>query len=211
MRTEEGYCLLDNGIKYFPDSLSGTMCEHSMEPNGEGALMLSPEDSPVKSSRLRVGVAQQRKTFGLKCEGLLLKLSREEYSLKTCSKNQFKRPLKISKPKVMWFDVVEHPPPAWVPHTADLGIGYLPTLTTRNNQMSKSMRKWPAYRRLHTLLGRKRPPIAFWEWMMGWCVGWTSLQPLEMAKFQGWLRSWVDCLKGTWVQSLQKREKENEE
>jgi hypothetical protein len=25
------------------------------------------------------------------------------------------------------------------------------------------------------------------EWLMGWPIGWTSLQPLEMDKFQQWL------------------------
>ena len=27
------------------------------------------------------------------------------------------------------------------------------------------------------------------EWLMGWPVGWTCLKPLEMGRFQQWLRS----------------------
>ena len=26
------------------------------------------------------------------------------------------------------------------------------------------------------------------EWLMGWPLGWTDLKPLEMGKFQQWLR-----------------------
>ena len=30
-------------------------------------------------------------------------------------------------------------------------------------------------------------------WLMGWPLGWTDLQPLEMAKFQQWQRSHGAC------------------
>jgi hypothetical protein len=31
------------------------------------------------------------------------------------------------------------------------------------------------------------------EWLMGWPLGWTGFEPLEMAKFQAWRRSLGDC------------------
>jgi DNA (cytosine-5)-methyltransferase 1 len=32
------------------------------------------------------------------------------------------------------------------------------------------------------------PNPEFWEWMMGWPIGSTGLRPVEMGKFQQWLR-----------------------
>lgn len=29
----------------------------------------------------------------------------------------------------------------------------------------------------------------FLEWFMGWPIGWTGLEPLEMGKFREWLQS----------------------
>lgn len=38
--------------------------------------------------------------------------------------------------------------------------------------------------------GQKTPRMtlnpAWVEWLMGWCIGWTDLEPLEMDKFQSW-------------------------
>lgn len=80
-------------------------------------------------------------------------------------------------------------PPAWVPHTSDADTGFLPTVTTRANQQSPSMLKWPAYRRLEALTRGQKAPIAFWEWMMGWpAPGWTALEPLGTDKYREWLR-----------------------
>jgi len=31
------------------------------------------------------------------------------------------------------------------------------------------------------------------EWLMGWPLGWTGFEPLEMAKFQAWRRSLGNC------------------
>ena len=31
------------------------------------------------------------------------------------------------------------------------------------------------------------------EWLMGWPIGWTDLQPLGTDKFQAWLRSHGGC------------------
>lgn len=37
------------------------------------------------------------------------------------------------------------------------------------------------------------PNPEFWEWMMGWPIGSTGLRPLEMDKFQQWLRQHGGC------------------
>jgi DNA (cytosine-5)-methyltransferase 1 len=41
------------------------------------------------------------------------------------------------------------------------------------------------------LTGRLNPE--FVEWLMGWPIGWTALQPLEMGKFREWQRQHGDC------------------
>jgi hypothetical protein len=32
------------------------------------------------------------------------------------------------------------------------------------------------------------------EWLMGWCLGWTDLKPLEMDKFHSWRQRHGKCL-----------------
>ena len=32
-----------------------------------------------------------------------------------------------------------------------------------------------------------RPRINLLEWIMGWPIGWSALEPLEMARFRQWL------------------------
>ena len=104
--------------------------------------------------------------------------------------------------------------------TSGTGCGLLPTPTTQGNELSPSMQKWPAHRRLAEYLatpaassygyqmggaagrrGKKRYcpskevenvglcPLAFREWMMGWPIGWTALEPLATGRFRKWLRS----------------------
>lgn len=87
-------------------------------------------------------------------------------------------------------------PPSWVPRITESDSGWLPTPTTRNNQQSVSMLKWPAYLRLDILCRGKKLPIEFWEWMMGWPIGWTDLKPLEMAKFRSWLEKHGKIMSG---------------
>jgi len=68
------------------------------------------------------------------------------------------------------------------------GSGYWPTPMAHNAKEGA----YPAeYRRnsptLAARVGGKLNPT--WvEWLMGWPLGWTSLEPLEMDKFQEWLR-----------------------
>jgi hypothetical protein len=94
----------------------------------------------------------------------------------------------------------------------------LPTPTGAGNEGSPSMQKWPAHRALARLMptpiasdrngdrprgagslarggGQRltRVPgggfIALREWMMGWPIGWSALEPLATDKFRQWLSS----------------------
>lgn len=87
-------------------------------------------------------------------------------------------------------------PPSELPKRVSAS-GLLPTVTTRGNELSISMMKWPAHRRLAEMtkkLGHPGGPwIAFREWMMGWPIGWTALEPLETARCLEWSR-WLGRL-----------------
>ncbi|SRR6266404_586962 len=93
-------------------------------------------------------------------------------------------------------------------------FGLWPTPTTVGNEHSPSMRKWPAHRTMFATLtahlyGNNREgangrtglvresfervigglSLTLREWMMGWPLGWTALEPLETGKFLAWRRS----------------------
>ena len=91
------------------------------------------------------------------------------------------------------------------------GCGFeLPTPTCAGNEMSPSMKKWPAHKRFATLattlygsnkggaqgrVGMARNSfereigglrLALREWIMGWPIGWTALEPLETDRWRRW-------------------------
>lgn len=80
--------------------------------------------------------------------------------------------------------------PTLVPITnASESGSLLPTPTCHNakegNYPAERKRRTPL---LATHVGGKIHPH-FTEWMMGWPQGWTDLKPLEMDKFQQWLKT----------------------
>ena len=74
----------------------------------------------------------------------------------------------------------------WVLTTFGKDFGYLHTPTTMANFLAKSMQKHAVCRAWKTAFGKITPN--HYEWLMGWPLGWTDLEPLEMDKFQQWLR-----------------------
>ena len=83
------------------------------------------------------------------------------------------------------------PRPRLVPLTKEDGCGWsLPTPTTAGNEHSPTMQHWRAHQNMSKLSGRVggSPDPSFREWMLGLPIGWTALEPLEIAKFQQWQR-----------------------
>lgn len=79
------------------------------------------------------------------------------------------------------------PVPLWVRLMTGRDFSYLPTPTAKANHFSPSMAKWPAYAALQRMFpGAKNPPPKFWEWMMGWPIGLTAVEPLAMESFPQW-------------------------
>ncbi len=67
------------------------------------------------------------------------------------------------------------------------GCGWLPTPngddannTTRKSGQFMSLARWWNQRT------QSRPLIGFWEWVMGWPIGWSDLEQLPTAKFRQW-------------------------
>jgi hypothetical protein len=78
-------------------------------------------------------------------------------------------------------------------HTGEIEFGFsLPTPTATANQLCPSMQKWPAHQALSEQVGGRWNPV--WvEWLMGWPMGWTGLEPLETGRFHSWLQTHLSC------------------
>lgn len=76
----------------------------------------------------------------------------------------------------------------WMRHIREIESGLLPTPAAgdykRSTGKSQFSRNTPG---LSAQLGGVPHP-EFTEWMMGWPIGWTALEPLATDKFQRWLR-----------------------
>ena len=72
----------------------------------------------------------------------------------------------------------------WVLTTFGKDAGYLHTPTCTANYSAPSMQKWPACREFVRVFGIPTPMNH--EWLMGWPIGCTDLEPLEMDRFRRW-------------------------
>lgn len=136
--------------------------------------------------------------YGLKCSESSPMFNRPGYSLKTLNTCVLEDLDEYSGTLTAWgmtrlgvsleLKIVK-------PRTAEIECGLLPTPTTKCNELSPSMSKWQAHRRLKefmTQIGNTPQNnggqlMSFREWMMGWPIGWTALEPLETGRFQQFL------------------------
>lgn len=78
--------------------------------------------------------------------------------------------------------------PMLVPRTSDTGSGFWATPTSRDWRSGKASQK---------TMGRNSRPLSeqvgghlnpdWVEWLMGYPIGWSALEPLEMDRFRQWL------------------------
>lgn len=86
----------------------------------------------------------------------------------------------------------------WPAHRR-MARAFLPTPTAQRYGSNGPGRHWKEFlgsgkkRRgsLETIVGGIRLPLR--EWMMGWPIGWTALEPLEMGRFRRWLNLHGGC------------------
>lgn len=161
----------------------GRTCAPSTDQHSVAASASSRLDSHANPSRRHREGGRSLQTCGQKCTESSGKCRLRGCSAKTSNEHQSNGRPKPSVRMVSPPPSSSSAPPKWVPQCDDRGGGYLPTLTTRANQNSPSMMKWPAYRRLHKLTNGQMAPVEFWEWMFGLNIGCTGSESLGTVSF----------------------------
>lgn len=146
--------------------------------------------SSTGDSRANLGVVlregETRQTACIRnLRELLTNASPPFYSLKIQRRKRFGHwPIsyRVTRPR---FSSLMLPP--WALRTLGDDLGYLATPTRTANQLSPAMSKWPGCRRMQKLFGHTIRPTVF-EWLMGYRLGWTRLEPWAMQ----WLRSTLE-------------------
>jgi hypothetical protein len=196
--TQEMYCCSDNETECSQSSRSGMTSEPSTESPGEATLTCSVEDSHVKTYPAQVKVQDLPEPvadYGSKCCELLKRFGLRLSSRKTA---------RICAPVVL--AQCSKDLPAWG-MTYDGGCWELGTSAHLTNEIEcGSLEKWPTpsasnglrggsksnhfpgywQKKGHPEYGLLHPVIL--EWLMGWPIGCTVLEPLEMDKFRSWLQ-----------------------
>ena len=201
----EFYC---NGklTESYLDSLSGTMCEPSMESRGVERSTSSAADFPVKTSA-QLEKAQESKAsaagFGKKWRELSVKYDRHTCSWKThrCLFQEVLPWSSVTLPKwgmmrngVLYrHRTLERPISGTesgllpTPSASDYkGTFRLKRCNERACESPRGVRLPEELARRHQVdLGTHLNPD-FVEWLMGWPIGWTDLKPLATDKFLRW-------------------------
>jgi hypothetical protein len=175
-------------------SLSGTTCAPSTDGLGGDGLTSSAEGSHASRSAPPQGAETTQRTCGQKCTASLKTCDQTSSSPRMFNDYQFPEPLTTSTQWATVAAAYRWPRRTWVLTTYGDGIGFLATPTTAANWMSPSMKKWSCCRESARTLGRPRRWAL--EYLMGWPQGWTSLEPLGMARFLLWLLSHGHCSGG---------------
>ena len=191
----EKFCCSGSGTESCHTSLSGTTCEHSTGDHGAERLTSCAEDSHAKIFHA-LGKVQELKETDLNCgprwQGSLARWHQDSSSWKTHQSSLLGgwEPFLETWPR--WGTMRDGECWELIPlglHTSEKGYGFLPTPTKHNSKEgaypSEYLRNTPT---LATHAGGRINP-EWTEWLMDWPTKWTDLQPLEMDKFQQWLRS----------------------
>lgn len=85
-------------------------------------------------------------------------------------------------------------------HTSENESGFWPTPTAIKRNGGAALCKWGGARareKLRTMVSQRElnGPLGteFPSWLMGWPIGWSSLEPLETARFQEWQQQHGAC------------------
>jgi hypothetical protein len=200
----------DSATECCHGSRSGTISRHSTEPRGAGKSTSLPAASLARISAAQAAAQawpEPARDSGGRWLGWLAKFCHDSYSWKTpqCSLLGGLETYSETWPRwgmmrdgVCW----ERTTPA-LP-TAGTGFGSLLPTPTRSDATRGVETPEAKQRRNRTgvtlndalgVHGRKLNP-RYHEWMMGFVIGWNDLLPLEMRKFQQWLRSHGRSLEG---------------
>lgn len=136
------------------------------------------------SSAARGGILR-RKISGPRCSVLFARSNPGSFLEKTSAPKQSTPPATTLKRWVTKPEQFPWPRRTWVRIMHGNAIGFLHTPTTKANYSAESMQKWPCARSYTLVFGRPNPTNQ--EWLMGWPIGWSDIQPLETDRFHSWL------------------------
>jgi hypothetical protein len=190
--TQENVSCLDNETEYWSRSPSGTTSRPLAVISGEAPLTSSPEDFPAKTYPPLDGgggFPVRKADYGSKWRELSVRYDLGSSLWKThrCLWSEVLEPLSVTFPRwgmilggVLWERITQEL------ITSETGSGYWPTPTAHNakegNYPAERTRKTPT---LASLVGGKLNPT--WvEWLMGWPLGWTDLNPIKMEELLRW-------------------------
>ena len=151
---------------------------------GEELLMSYLEGFHAKPIRQQLRVKTLQMISGRKCDGSWQMSLPGTYLPRTLHEKPSTQRRTTSRRWVMKPAALSFPRKTWVVTTFGPDVGYLHTPTTQGNYCAPSMQKWPACRAFARVFGKVTPEAQ--EWLMGWPIGWTELQPLETDRFQRW-------------------------
>lgn len=184
-RTPQAYLPSDKMTAFSRLSRFGMTFGHLTASHGEALLTSYLAGFLARPIARQLRAKTLRKTSGRKCDGSW-QMSLPGTSLpRTYQTKRLTRRVMTSR---RWVTKPEQLPlerKTWVVTTFGSDIGFLHTPTTKANYSATSMQKWPSARSFVTVFGRPDPINQ--EWMMGWPLGWTDIQPLGTDRFQSWL------------------------
>jgi len=194
----QAYCAPDKTKAFSRLSRFGMTFAPLTANRGEELLTLYLAGFPAKTSVPLGGGGESPaadQDFGKKWFGLLGKYDPSTHSLKTaqCSLFEDLKPSSVTLPRWGLMRTGElYQRQTLVRHILENASGLWPTPTAHNaketNAPSEAFRHEPT---LASRVGGHLNPT--WvEWLMGWPVGWTDLNPLAMDKFPLWQRQHSD-------------------
>ena len=211
------YCSNVSGTESCQDSQSGMMCEHLTAPHGGASLTSCAADSHVRTLAQPTPRPLELTAPEVDCvpkwPGSLARFDPVTRSWKTRQCLLFEDSTECLETLPRWGMTVRgecFPLPTLEHDTSAKDFGYWPTPTkasilnfnpakdrvTDSNRIMRPTGKdfamtlttWATMNpSIHCQLGGKLNPD-WQDWLMGWPIKWTDLQPLAMDKFQSWLR-----------------------
>lgn len=200
MPTQHKFSRQDKMIESSGLSLFGLTCAVLTEDCGAGLLTSFLEAFPVRISARQEGASEflaSDQGCGRNSPGLFAKYDLATSSWKTVQCSLLEDSMLFSGTWPRWGFMlageclVRDMPTLLI---SENGSGWLPTPTASNTKgvhmrgADKGKARPP---RTYGCHGPLNPP--FLEWLMGWPIGWTSLEPLEMDRFREWRQQHSPC------------------
>ena len=206
--TQQAYLSPGRTMEFSRLSLFGMTFAHLTGARGEDVLTWYLAGFHVKTSALLARDMESRESvadYGWRWHESSMKYDRLSCSWKTRQDSLFGGSETFSGRWPRWGTMRDGECwelPTLAPQLKERESGYLPSPTksmgkkgigqSLDGKNRFGMKQSRIARRIISALGWRQPPDAL-EWVMGWPIGWTGLQPLEMDKSRSAWRSLGNC------------------